>query len=71
MFVCGEISQVVANGTSMGTFEAGDELSALEAYAREAGYQDISEMLNVGETPMSMDDFRDQVRARPVDSIAA
>ena len=36
--------KVFANGYNMGIFEGKDEDSALEAYAREAGYQSVADM---------------------------
>ena len=36
--------KVFANGFKMGIFEATDEDAALEAYAREAGYQSVADM---------------------------
>ena len=36
--------KVFANGYKMGTFEATDEDTALEAYAQEAGYESLADM---------------------------
>lgn len=45
---------ISANGIDMGTYQGASERDAIEAYARSAGYDSLSDMARVLETPVEI-----------------